>query len=120
MLNKLVRPIYAQCDPGKGNVNLGDCLVLRDDRTIAEVYSKPAFLINLLAQNIFAIAGVVLFFMLLLAGFKFVAGGKKGAEDAKSILTTAIIGFIIMFTAYWIVVLVEIITGINIPVGPAG
>ncbi len=123
MLSKLVPTAYAQtdCDPGSGGVDgagisLGDCLRLNDDTPISQLYSDPAFLVNLIVRNLFVLAGIILFFLIVFAGFKFISGGKKGAEDAKSIITTAVIGFIIMFTAYWVVQIVKMITGVNIPI----
>ena len=109
------------CDPGSGGspdgegIDLGSCLRLNDDTPIADVYSNPAFLINLIVRNLFVLAGIILFFLIIFAGFKFVTGGKKGVESAKTMMTTAIVGFIIMFTAYWVVQIVKIVTGVEIP-----
>ncbi len=102
------------CNPGSGFIPLGDCLQLSDDKKVSEVYTTPAFLVNLVVRNLFVFGGIVLFFMLLLAGFKFVTGGKKGLDDAKQIMTSALIGFLLMFSAYWIVQIVKLITRTNI------
>lgn len=117
MLNKLVPPVYAACSPGSDEpFNLGDCLKLSGDQPISEKYTDIGFLINLIVQNIFVLGTIILFFMLVYAGFRFVVGGKKGLDDSKAIMTTAIAGFLIMFTSYWIVQLIKIITGIDIPI----
>lgn len=102
------------CNPGSGFIPLGDCLKLSDDSKINETYTTPAFLVNLLVRNIFAIGAVILFFMILLAGFQFIAGGKKGMENAKQIISAALLGFLLMFSAYWIVQIVKLLTGANI------
>lgn len=102
------------CDPGSGFIPLGDCLKLSDDSKVSDVYTTPSFLVNLVVRNLFVFAGVIFFFMILLAGFQFVSGGKKGAENAKQIMTAAAIGFILMFAAYWIVQIVKIVTRTNI------
>jgi len=104
----------ADCNPGSGFIPLGDCLKLSDDTKVSETYTTPAFLVNLLVRNLFVVAGIILFFMILLAGFKFIAGGKKGLDDAKQIMTAALIGFLLMFSAYWIVQIVKLITRTNI------
>lgn len=117
LLGLLVKPAYAQASPcgaGAGNIDLGDCLQLSNGQSIASVYTDPAFLVNLIVRNVFVFAGILLFFLIILAGYKFVLGGKKGAEDAKKIATNAIVGFVIMFTAYWVVQLIKIITGVEI------
>lgn len=104
----------SDCNPGSGFIPLGDCLKLSDDTKVSETYTTPAFLVNLLVRNLFVVAGTILFFMILLAGFKFIAGGKKGLDDAKQIMTAALIGFLLMFSAYWIVQIVKLITKTNI------
>lgn len=98
------------CAPGSGFISLGDCLKLSNDTKISDTYSTPAFLVNLIVRNLFVVAGVVLFFMILLAGFKFITGGKKGLDEAKQIMTAALVGFLLMFSAYWIVQIVKIVT----------
>ncbi len=105
------------CDPGAGGINLGDCLRLSDDSLVSSVYNNPATLVNLLARNLFVVAGVFLFGMMLVAGLKIIAsgkGGKQGLDEAKTMLTSVAIGFAIMFAAYWIVQIVKILTGANI------
>jgi hypothetical protein len=65
---------------------------------------------------IFPIAGVVLFVILLFGGFQMLAGASnsKSLEEGKQKITSAIVGFIILFAAYWIAQLLEIIFGIRI------
>ena len=118
MTFKLIPTAFAQespCEAGSGGINLGDCLKLTDGNTVSSVYDTPATLVNTLVANMFAITGVILFVMIFVAGFKFVTKGKDGMEDAKKILTNSFIGFIVMFSAYWIVQIVSLLTGINIP-----
>jgi hypothetical protein len=115
----LVPQVYAQeestaCAPGEGGLNLGNCLRLSDDTPVSEVYTNPAFLVNLLVRNIFIIGGVVLFIMIIIAGFKFVTKGKEGAQEAQQMLTYSVLGFIIMFSAYWIVQIIALLTGADI------
>jgi hypothetical protein len=104
--------------PGGGGggegVDLGTYLRLSDSRTVSEIYTDPAFLVNLIVRNLFVAAGIVLFLLIIYAGFKFIGGGAKSVEEARTIATTAIIGFIIMFSAYWIVRIVALITGAEI------
>lgn len=103
------------CGAGTGEINLGDCLRLSDSTRVSTVYNNPAFLVNLIVTNLFVIAGVIFFLFIIVAGFKFITGGQKGAEDAKNILTTALLGFIVMFSAYWIIQIVALLTGVTIP-----
>ncbi len=120
----LIPTVYAQpasppeispCGAGTGEINLGDCLRLSDSTKVSTVYDNPAFLVNLLVSNLFVVAGIIFFLFLIVAGFKFITGGQKGAEDAKNIITTALLGFIIMFAAYWIIQIIALLTGVVIP-----
>lgn len=118
MLLGLIPKVYAQvspCGAGNGGIDLGDCLKLSDNTRVSDTYDTPAFLVNLLISNLFVVAGIIFFLFMIVAGFKFITGGQKGAEQAKEIINTALIGFIIMFAAYWIIQIVALLTGINIP-----
>lgn len=106
--------LATDCDPGAGGVPLGSCLKLSDDQQIQDVYNNPAFLVNLIVDNLFVVAGLIIFFMTLLAGFFFITGGKKGMEQAKQILLAVLIGFGLMFGAFWIVQIIQYITGADI------
>lgn len=94
---------------------MGTCLRLNNDTAIMDVYKEPAFLINLIVRNLFVAAGIILFLLLILAGYKFLLGGKKGVDEAKTLATNAILGFVLMFAAYWIVQLIKILFGVEIP-----
>jgi uncharacterized membrane protein (Fun14 family) len=54
--------------------------------------------------------------MLIMAGFKMLTGASNSSnmEEGKKMISTAIVGFIILFAAYWIAQLIEIIFGISI------
>lgn len=115
-LNDLfVTPVYAACDPSQGGLNLKDCLLLNQEgQTVADVYSDPSTLVNIVIRNLFVLAGVFLFFMIIWAGFKFVMNpGNKGIEEAKEIMKAVVMGIVIMFAAYWIMQIIEVITGID-------
>jgi len=58
---------------------------------------------------IFSIAGAILFIYLIWGGFDFLTsmGDPKKAESGKNKITSAIIGFIIIFTAFWITQIID-------------
>lgn len=64
---------------------------------------------------IFAFAGLGLLLMLIFAGYTFLtsAGDAKKMEQGKQRLTNSIIGFFIVFAAYWIVQLTGTIFGLE-------
>lgn len=64
---------------------------------------------------ILTITGIVLTLMLIKGGFGFLTsmGDAKKMESARHDITNAIIGFIIVFAAYWIVQALGITFGIT-------
>lgn len=120
MLFGLVPVAHAFCSPGSGNINLSDCLLLAGKTSgggirVSFAYNNPADLVKIVTNNLFAISGVIFFLMIVLAGWNFIAKGKDGVESAKKIMTTAVIGFVVMFAAYWIVQIISVLTGGGIP-----
>ncbi|MEN8253607.1 MAG: hypothetical protein ABFQ62_04500 [Patescibacteria group bacterium] len=102
-------------DQNTSGFSLGDKFSLgKNPMPVAKVYNTPAELMNVIVRNLFVIAGVIFFIMILYSGFKLVRDDKKGVEEAKNIMTVAVAGFIIMFAAYWIVQIIEVLTGVSI------
>jgi hypothetical protein len=97
------------------SLNLIDCLILNPDSgdTVAGVYDTPAVIVNVIVRNLFVFGGIILFLMIILAGFKFAMSPTGAKEDAKKIAEGAGIGFLVMFSAYWIIQILEILTGIQ-------
>lgn len=62
------------------------------------------------------LAGIALFVLLLVGGFKFITSGgdPKAVESAKSTLTHAIIGLIVILVSYLILVLIKELTGVDV------
>lgn len=104
------------CNPTQNSINLGNCLRLSDDTKVSEKYTSVGFLVNLIVRNVFVAAGIILFFLLLFAAFRFITGGKKGAEEARTMLVAGVVGFAVMFAAYWIIQIVQVLTGTSIPI----
>lgn len=101
----------AQCTVGSDGVSLEECILIRDGETVGGVYDTPASLINVIVPNLFILAGVIFLFLMIFAGVSIIRGDSaKAVEESKKQLTTAVIGFVIMFSAYWIVQVVEFIT----------
>lgn len=60
-------------------------------------------------QFIFPIAGILLLLYLVWGGFGYLTsiGDPKKAEAARGKITNAIIGFVIIFAAFWLVQILE-------------
>lgn len=109
-----VPPTSSGCDPTVEGIDLTKCLTLADGRTVAEVYDKPTVLLNLVVSNVFVVAGILILFLVFLAGFKMISNSTKGMEEAKTIATAAGFGIAGLFSAYWIVQIIQLLTGANI------
>ena len=74
-------------------------------------------LISIIISLAFAIASIIIVFLLISGGIGIISGaGSENPEAVKKgqqAVTSAIIGFIIVFVAYWIIRILELITGVN-------
>lgn len=108
----------APCDQttvgGDKPVSLGDCLKLGNNQPVADVYDTPAMMVNLIVRNVFVFAAIIIFLLIFYAGFKMISGGKKGFDEAKTLLTSAAAGLVIMICAYWIVQVIGYLTGVEV------
>lgn len=70
-------------------------------------------IVNDLMPYIFAVSGLVLLFMIIFSGYQLLtsAGNPEGMQKGKSRLTAALVGFIIIFAAFWIYQLIGVIIG---------
>ena len=78
------------------------------DRTIGS-------LVGYFIQGAMVVAGVLLLFLIIGGGISMISGAGSGNKDAvakgKQAVTAALIGFIIIFASYWVIQLIELITG---------
>ena len=94
-------------------VNIRDTFL--GDNPIADVNTPTGF-ISAVLPNVYIITGVILLLYLIFGGFLIITGGadvettKKGQQS----ITNAIIGFILVFASYWIIQIIEVITGLKI------
>jgi hypothetical protein len=69
-------------------------------------------------QNAVIFVGIIMFILMLVGGVMAVVGAGNDNPDqaskGKTVLTSALIGFIIVFAAYWIMLIIEYITGVSI------
>lgn len=65
---------------------------------------------------VLAIAGIIFFFMLILGGIKWILSGgdKASTESARNQITAALIGLIVVFSAWAIARLLTTLFGINV------
>lgn len=65
---------------------------------------------------IFPIAGLILFFIIISAGFLLLtsAGDEEKTQKASKMLTNAVIGFVIIFVSFWLIKLLQFIFGFKV------
>jgi len=78
--------------------------------------NNVALIINKIMPYVFVIAGLILLFMLILGGIGMMLGANNeaGLKKAQGQITNALLGFLVLFLAYWLVQIVEAILGITI------
>ena len=104
----------AACVPG--GINIGERF-LGKDAFLANI-TDIGKLVSIIVSNAMVIAGIILLFFMVFGGISMIAGAGNQNPDqvakGRQAVTSALIGFIIVFAAYWIVQLIGAITGINI------
>jgi hypothetical protein len=78
----------------------------------------PGSLIGSLLQTSLTVAGIIFLCLLIFGGFTLImnAGDNdpKKAALAKTVITDAIIGFLVVILAYFIIQVIEVVTGFSI------
>ena len=71
---------------------------------------------NTLLPYVLTLAGLILFGMLVFGGFTMLAGAadKESQEKGKKMITSSLTGFVIIFVAYWLAQILQVIFKINI------
>jgi hypothetical protein len=86
--------------------------------TIGTTYSSSGNLISTILKFSLTAAGIILIGLLIFGGITFImnagSGDAKKAQQGKSAVTNALIGFAIVILAYTIIQIIEVITGLNI------
>lgn len=102
-------------DSGSAGLDLGTAYTLGNGQPVKDVFSTPAQLVNLLVPNLFVIAGVAAMILAIVIGYKFLAKGSQGIQDAIKISIAGAAGIVVMFAAYWILQIIKQMTGADIP-----
>lgn len=81
-----------------------------------ERFTDLASVINAALPYIYAIAGIILFVFIVWGGFDYLTamGNPKKAEAGKNKITYALIGFFMIFAAFWISQIISYIFKLNI------
>jgi len=102
MVSELAQKLIISTGPG-GNYEI------EGPTGIGDRFPTLSSLVTNALPIIFSIAGAILFIYLIWGGFDFLTsmGDPKKAESGKNKITSAIVGFIIIFTAFWITQIID-------------
>ena len=104
-------PNYQPIGPSSGSINFSQL-----NKQIGQKFTTVGGIVNAIVPVLLIIAGFFLLYQLVSGGFTlmFSKGDQRAVEGARAKITNAVIGFVILFIAYW---LVQILGGVlNIPV----
>jgi hypothetical protein len=85
---------------------------------VSATFPTLGSLISVILQNSLTVIGIILLVLLISGGLMFIisagSNDSKKSAQAKSMITDALIGFAVVFLAYFIIQIVETVTGLQI------
>ena len=98
-------------------INIGQDFKLQDT-SIGNVtqFQSIGALITSWLPNVYILGGILVLILIIASGLMWIgnAGNIKKIEEAQKILTFAIMGFILLFASYWIIQIIQVLTGVPI------
>lgn len=94
------------------NLNMIESLGLRDS---GKIPANPAAIIGVLLPYVFGAAGIALLIYLIFGGFQLMLsrGDPKAMQGAQAKITNALIGFVLIIVAFFLVQLLGQLFGIQ-------
>ena len=104
-------------------INIGDYFSLGSKN----IFEVPAYqtetgtggllvILSVIVRNIYIIAAIILLIFIFIGGLGMIlnAGNAEKQKQSSQTLSSAVTGFFILFTSYWIIKLIELILGVRI------
>jgi hypothetical protein len=86
--------------------------------SVSQTFPTVGSLISVILKNSLTLIGIILLVLLISGGLMFIIGAgsqdSKKSAQAQSVITDALIGFAVVFLAYFIIQIVETVTGLKI------
>lgn len=87
-------------------------------RPLGATFPTLSSLVSIILNNSLTFAGILLLVLLIFGGISLILGAgandPKKAEQGRKTVTSALVGFLVVFLAYFIIQIIEIITGLDI------
>lgn len=104
-----MKPVFA--------IDIGQAIKFNGE-PISQTYPNTGTLITIIVKNGAVIAGIILLALLIVGGLMFIIGAgsddPKKVQSAQNIIVSALIGFAVIFLAFIIIQIIQVITGLNI------
>lgn len=95
--------------------SIGDAFFKNSSSETFKNISGVSDLVSLFLKISFVLAGLILLFFFILGGIGLIGSAGQSdpqkAEQAKKTITSAVIGFVVVFVSYWIVKLIGQLIG---------
>ncbi len=99
-------------------VNIGSDTPIANGVNVAGAYPDAGVLVSSILRNSFAVISVILVALLIFGGINYIisagSGDPKKAAQSQAIITDALIGFAVVFLAFFIIQIIEVFTGMRI------
>ena len=93
-------------------------IAIKDFFEPANTFESFGSLVSVFLANAYILAGLIAFFFLVFGGMSFILGAGGGdpkkMESGKKTLTAAILGLVVIVFSYWIVQIIEFLTGVKL------
>ena len=91
---------------------------LSPGKTVSSTFPTVGSLINVILKNSLTVIGLIMLVLLISGGLMFIisagSNDSKKSAQAKSLITDALIGFAVVFLAFFIIQIIQAITGLQI------
>lgn len=96
------------------NLDIFDPLIIEKSANQQTFTTPGGILSHFLLNYAFPVAGMILFAMIIWGGFEIMTSSVSGKKDAgRQRITAALIGFVLLFSAYWIAQIIERVFGVQ-------
>lgn len=100
-----------------GQVNIGEEYLFGEEG-VADVFGSFGEFFQHLLTPVYAVAGIIMLFLLIFGGLSIIIGaGKQDSgqiQKGQKAATAALVGFVIIIGSYFIIQLIQVVTGVNI------
>lgn len=103
--------------PQVGGIDIGQAFKIGNEGIGTKAgYGSIGAFVSAILPNVYIIAGILLFFLFIFGGFSIItsAGDPEKSKQGQQALTSAVIGFVLVFASYWIIQIIEVLTGLKL------